>query len=149
MEEKVIQYVKTDKELQKHIWIMHLKSDDLLGTYIAFGIILFPEVFIMIAIPMIFVPIVIAEILIEFFVIFKKRQYTIEIYEVKEINDNIVFNKQKYIECVLAKPDNKRLDGYVSGKIIRNRNEKISIGDKVIAVKVGKENIVTEYKTDI
>ena len=69
MEEKVIQFVKTDKELQKHIWIMHLKSDDLLASYIALGIILFPEIFLMIAIPKIFVPIVIAEMLIEIFFI--------------------------------------------------------------------------------
>ena len=145
MEEKVIQFVKTNKELQKHIWIMHLKSDDLLASYIALGIILFPEIFLMIAIPKIFVPIVITEMLIEIFFIFKKRYYTIEMYEVKEIFDNIISTKLKYIECVLAKPDNKRLDGYVRGKIIKKSNEEISIGDKVIAVKVGKETIVTKY----
>ena len=74
-----------------------------------------------------------------------RRYYTIEMYEVKEIFDNIISTKLKYIECVLAKPDNKRLDGYVRGKIIKKRNEEISIGDKVIAVKVGKETIVTKY----
>lgn len=145
MEEEIIQFVKNDKELQKHIWKMYLKSDDMLASYYILGIFLFVNIFLMVALPIIFIPITIAEIVIEMYLIFKKK-YTLDIYEVKEIYDNIISSKLKYYECVLAKPGNKKLDGYIGGKIIKKRNENISIGDKVIGIIVGKEIIVTKCK---
>ena len=143
MEEEIIQFIKKDKELQKHIWKMYLKSDDMLASYYILGIFLFVNIFLMVAIPIIFIPITIVEILIEIYLIFKKK-YTLDIYEVKEIYDHIISSKLKYFDCVLAKPGNKKLDGYFSGKIIKKRDEKINIGDKVIGIKVGKEIIVTK-----
>lgn len=145
MEEEVIQFIKKDKELQKHIWKMYLKSDDMFASYYIVGILLFINIFLIFVNPFIFIPITIATILIEIYLIFKKK-YTLDVYEVKEIYDNIISSKLKYYDCVLAKPGNKKLDGYVNGKIIKNRKENINIGEKVIAIKVGKEIIVTKYK---
>jgi hypothetical protein len=71
-------------------------------------------------------------------------KYTVEEYEVKQIYDNIISSKLIYYECILAKPGNKKIDGFVNGKIIKSRNENIRIGDKVIAIKIAKETIVTK-----
>ncbi len=144
MEESIIQFVKKDKELQKHILKMHLKSDGMFATYYILGFALFFELFFAAVYPKILIPIIIAEILIEIFLIFKKK-YTVDVYEVKEIYDNIISSKLKYFECILAKPDNKKIDGFIRGNIIKSRNEKISVGDKVIAIIIGKEVIVTKY----
>ncbi len=144
MGENVIQYVKKDKELQRHIMKMHLKSDNMFATYYIMGILLFIELLLVIAIPFILVPVIIAEVLIELYLIYKKK-YTLEEYEVKEIYDNVRSKKLIYYECILAKPGNKKIDGFVRGNIIKSRNEQISVGDKVIAIKVGKEVLVTKY----
>jgi hypothetical protein len=144
MDENVIQYVKKDKELQKHIMKMHLKSDNMFASFYILGILLFIEFFLVFVFPLILIPIIIVEILIETYLIFKKN-YTLEEYEVKEVYDNIRSKKLKYYECILAKPGNKKIDGFLSGNIIKSRNEQISVGDKVIAIIVGKEVLVTKY----
>ncbi len=146
MEEKLIQYVKNDKELQKHIVKMNLRSNDMFNTFLILGFLLFFELLFVVVWPIILIPVIIAEILFGIYSIFNPK-YTIEEYEVKEIYNNIISSKLKYYECIITKPGNKGLDGYVSGKIIKSRNEKISIGDKVIAVIIGKEVIVTKYNS--
>ena len=67
MEESIIQFVKKDKELQKHILKMHLKSDGMFATYYILGFALFFELFFTAVYPKILIPIIIAEILIEIF----------------------------------------------------------------------------------
>lgn len=138
-------FVKNDKELQKEIWKMHLKSEDMITSYIILGSLLLVNIFLIVLNPKVFIPITIAEILIEIFFIFKKN-YTLDAYEVKEIYNNTFSSNLKYIECILAKPENKKIDGYMKAKIIKSRNEKINIRDKVVAIKIGNEIIVTKYK---
>lgn len=137
--------VKNDKELQKEIWKMHLKSENMIASYIILGPLLFISLLIIVLNPKVLIPIIIAEILIEIFFIFKKN-YTLDVYEVKEIYNNTFSSNLKYIECILAKPENKKIDGYIKAKIIKSRNEIINIGDKVIAIKIGNEIIVTKCK---
>ena len=146
MEEKYIQYVKNDKELQKHIVKMHLRSNDMFNTFLILGFLLFFEVLFVVVWPMILIPVIFIEILYGIYSIFNPK-YTVEEYEVKEIYNNIISRKLIYYECIITKPGNKGLDGYVSGKIIKSRNEKMSIGDKVIAIMIGKEAIVTKYNS--
>ena len=43
MDENVIQFVKKDKELQKHILKMHLKSEDMFSIFYVLGFFLFFE----------------------------------------------------------------------------------------------------------
>ena len=144
MEEKFIQYVKEDKELQKHIFKIHLKSDDMLATYYILGFFLFFEILFVVVFPKVLIPVIIAELLIEIYLMFRKK-YTVDEYEVKKVYDNVISSKLKYFECVLAKPGNKKVDGFIDGKIIKSRNENIRIGDRVLAIKAGKEFIVTKY----
>ena len=146
MEEKIIQYVKNDKELQKHIIKMHLKSDDMFRIFFVLGFFLFFELFFVVVWPVILIPVIVAEILFCIYSIFNTK-YTVDVYEVREIYDNIISSKLKYFECIITKPGNKGLDGYVSGKIIKSRNEKIGIGDEVAGIKIGKEVIVTKYNS--
>ena len=146
MEEKFIQYVKNDKELQKHIVKMNLRSNDMFNIFLILWFLLFFELLFVVVWPIILIPVIIAEILFGIYSIFNPK-YTVEEYEVKEIYDNIISRKLIYYECIITKPGNKGLDGYVSGKIIKSRNEKISIGDKVIAIMIGKEAIVTKYNS--
>ncbi len=138
-------FVKNDKELQKEIWKMHLKSEDMIASYILLGSLLLVNIFLIVLNPKVFIPITIAEILIEIFFIFKKS-YTMDVYEVKEIYKSTFSSNLKYIECILAKPENKKIDGYIKAKIIKSRNEIINIEDKVIAIKIGNEIIVTKCK---
>lgn len=144
MEEKIIQYVKKDKELQKHILKMHLKSDDMLASYYILGFFLFFEILFVVVFPKVLIPVITAELLIEIYLMFRKN-YTVDEYEVKKVYDNVISSKLKYYECVLAKPGNKKVDGFIDGKIIKSRNENIRIGDRVLAIKAGKEYIVTKY----
>ncbi len=144
MEEKLIQYIKNDKELQKHIVKMNLKSNDMFNTFLILGFLLFFELIFVVVWPIILIPVIIAEILFGIYSVFNAK-YTVEEYEVKEIYNNIISSKLIYYECIITKPGNKGLDGYVSGKIIKSRNEKIDIGDDVIGIKIGKEVIVTKY----
>ena len=146
MDENVNQFVKKDKELQKHILKMHLKSEDMFSIFYVLGFFLFFELIFVFVWPVIVLPIIIAEILIVVYKIFHPG-YTVEEYEVREIYDNIISSKLLYVECVVTKPGNKGVDGYLRGNIIKSRNEKISIGDKVIAVKIGKKAIVTKYNS--
>lgn len=138
-------FVKNDKELQKEIWKMHLKSEDMIASYILLGSLLLVNIFLIVLNPKVFIPITIAEILIEIFFIFKKS-YTMDVYEVKEIYKSTFSSNLKYIECILAKPENKKIDGYIKAKIIKSRSEIINIEDKVIAIKIGNEIIVTKCK---
>ena len=138
-------FVKIDKEIQKEIWKMHLKSEDMIASYILLGSLLLVNIFLIVLNPKVFIPITIAEILIEIFFIFKKS-YTMDVYEVKEIYKSTFSSNLKYIECILAKPENKKIDGYIKAKIIKSRNEIINIEDKVIAIKIGNEIIVTKCK---
>ena len=144
MEEKIIQYVKKDKELQKHILKMHLKSDDMLASYYILGFFLFFEILFVVVFPKVLIPVITAELLIEIYLMFRKN-YTVDEYEVKKVYDNVISSKLKYYECVLAKPGNKKVDGFIDGKIIKSRNENIRIGDRVLVIKAGKEYIVTKY----
>ncbi len=144
MEEKIIQYVEKDKELQKHILKMHLKSDDMLASYYILGFFLFFEILFVVVFPKVLIPVITAELLIEIYLMFRKN-YTVDEYEVKKVYDNVISSKLKYYECVLAKPGNKKVDGFIDGKIIKSRNENIRIGDRVLAIKAGKEYIVTKY----
>ena len=144
MDEKIIQYVKKDNELQKHILKMHLKSDAMLATYYILGFFLFFEILFVVVFPKVLIPVIIAELLIEIYLMFRKN-YTVDEYEVKKVYDNVISSKLKYYECVLAKPGNKKVDGFIDGKIIKSRNENIRIGDRVLAIKAGKEFIVTRY----
>ena len=144
MEEKLIQYIKNDKELQKHIVKMNLKSNDMFNTFLILGFLLFFELIFVVVWPIILIPVIIAEILFGIYSVFNAK-YTVEEYEVKEIYNNIISSKLIYYECIITKPGNKGLDGYVNGKIIKSRNEKIDIGDDVIGIKIGKEVIVTKY----
>ena len=144
MEEKIIQYVKKDKELQKHILKMHLKSDDMLASYYILGFFLFFEILFVVVFPKVLIPVITAELLIEIYLMFRKN-YTVDEYEVKKVYDNVISSKLKYYECVLAKPGNKKVDGFIDGKIIKSRNENIRIEDRVLAIKAGKEYIVTKY----
>ena len=127
MEEKIIQYVKKDKELQKHILKMHLKSDDMLASYYILGFFLFFEILFVVVFPKVLIPVITAELLIEIYLMFRKN-YTVDEYEVKKVYDNVISSKLKYYECVLAKPGNKKVDGFIDGKIIKSRNENIRIG---------------------
>ena len=125
-------FVKNDKELQKEIWKMHLKSEDMIASYILLGSLLLVNIFLIVLNPKIFF-------------IFK-NSYTMDVYEVKEIYKSTFSSNLKYIECILAKPENKKIDGYIKAKIIKSRNEIINIEDKVIAIKIGNEIIVTKCK---
>ena len=131
-------------ERMDHIVKMHLKSDDMFRTFLIVGFFLFFELLFVVVWPIILIPVIISEVLFGIYSIFNPK-YTVEEYEVKEVYNNIISSKLKYYECIITKPGNKGLDGYVSGKIIKSRNEKISIGDKVIAIMIGKEAIVTKY----
>ena len=146
MEEKIIQYIKNDKELQKHIVKLHLKSNDMFNIFLILGFFLFFELLFVVVWPIILIPIIIAEILFGIYSVFKPK-YTVEEYEVKAVYNNIISSKLKYYECIITKPGNKGLDGYVSGKIIKSRNENIGIGDEVIGIKIGKEVIVIKYNS--
>ena len=84
MDENVIQFVKKDKELQKHILKMHLKSEDMFSIFYVLGFFLFFELIFVFVWPVIVLPIIIAEILIVVYKIFHPG-YTVEEYEVREI----------------------------------------------------------------
>ena len=70
MEEKIIQYIKNDKELQKHIVKLHLKSNDMFNIFLILGFFLFFELLFVVVWPIILIPIIIAEILFGIYSVF-------------------------------------------------------------------------------
>jgi hypothetical protein len=141
--DKISQEIKEDKKLQKIIWKEYLKSFDMCVSYGILGTVLFLNIFFIAINPKIFIPVTVIAVIIELIVMFKKK-YSLDIYEVKEIGKN--FKEDKYLYCVITKPGNKNVTGYLEGSIIKEKNENIKINDKVIGITVGDKILVVKPK---
>lgn len=143
--DKISQEIKEDKRLQRIIWKEYLKSFDICVSYGILGTVLFLNIFFIAINPKIFIPVTVIAIIIELIVMFKKK-YSLDIYEVKEIEKNFISEKDKYLDCVITKPGNKNVTGYLEGSIIKEKNENIKINDKVIGITVGDKILVVKPK---
>ena len=145
MNDKVKLQIEEDKRLQKIIWKEYLKSFDMICSYGIIGTVLFFSIFLIAGNPKVFIPITVIAVIIEIIVIFNKK-YSLDIYEVKEIEKNFISKKDKYLDCVITKPGNKIYTGYFRGNIIKERNENIEIDELVIGISVGDKKLVVKAK---